>query len=127
MQARAAARTPIATTIKCVPAECVALPIDGATACRTAHSAMQQNRPFVQSAMRVMRSITADAGRYVTAQRSTEMVPTIAERRAMRAHGVGATTTNACQTVAKGTIAVATQQWLRAAASAHQATGLAPP
>ena len=45
----------------------------------------------------------------------------------MRGHIAIGTTTDACQTVAKGTIAVATQQWLRAAASAHQATGLAPP
>ena len=126
MQARAAARTPIATTIKSVPAECVALILDGATACRTAHSAIQQNRAFVQSAMRVMRSITADAGRYVTAQRSIELVATIALRRAMRAHRAIATT-DVCQTVARGVIAVATQQWLRAAEFAHQATGLVPP
>ena len=45
----------------------------------------------------------------------------------MRAHSAIRTTTDACQTVARRIIAVATQQWLRAAKFAHQATGLAPP
>jgi len=103
-------------------------------ACGIAHSAVwQKQTPWVgrwvayaQSARRVLRSTTADAGRYVTAQRSTEAVPTIAMRRAMRAHIAIGTTTDVYQTVARGVIAVATQQWLRAALIAHQTTGLAP-
>ena len=51
---------------------------------------------------------------------------TIAMRSAMRANIVIGTTTDVCQTVAKGPIAVATQRWLRAATFAHQTTGLAP-
>ena len=104
-------------------------------ACGIAHSAVwQKQTPWVgrwvayaQSARRVLRSTTADAGRYVTAQRSTDILRTIAERRGMRARIAIIATTDACQTVAKGIIAVATQQWLRAAEFAHQATGLAPP
>ena len=80
---------------------------------------------FAQLARRVSSSPAADAGRRVIAQRSIDLESTIARRREMRAHGAGATT-YACQTVAKGTIAAATQRWLRAAAFAHQTTGLAP-
>ena len=45
----------------------------------------------------------------------------------MRVHIALGTTNDACQTVAKDTIAAATQRWLRAVPFAHQATGLAPP
>ena len=85
---------------------------------------MSRTVDIAQSARRVLSSSKADAGGYVTVQRSIDL-GTIATRRAVRAHGAGATT-NACQTVAKGTIAAATQRWLRAAAFAHQTTGLAP-
>jgi len=90
-------------------------------ACGIAHSAVwQKQTPWVgrwvayaQSARRVLRSTTADAGRYVTAQRSTEAVPTIAMRRAMRAHIAIGTTTDVYQTVARGIIvATATPGWL---------------
>ena len=116
-----------------MPAECVANILDGTT-CKTAHSARWKPQTctvgrtvdIAQSARRVLRSTTADAGRYVTAQRSTEVTPTIALRREMRVH-LAIAATDACQTGAQGTTAVATQQWLRAAAIAHQATGLAPP
>ena len=39
VRARAAARTSIATKLRCVPAECVAKMEEGKVACRTAHSA----------------------------------------------------------------------------------------
>ena len=82
---------------------------------------------IAQSARRVLSSSKADAGGYVTVQRSIDM-GTIATRRAVRAHGAGATT-NACQTVAKGTIvATATLGWLTkmdiTALFAHRVTEL---
>ena len=117
-----------------MPAECVANILDGTT-CKTAHSARWKPQTYTvgrtvdiaQSARRVLSPTTTDAGRYVTAQRSTEVTPTIALRRAMRVHIALGTTNDACQTVAKETIAAATQRWLRAVPFAHQATGLAPP
>ena len=90
-------------------------------ACGIAHSAVwQKQTPWVgrwvayaQSARRVLRSTTADAGRYVTAQRSTEVTPTIALRREMRVHLAIAATDACLGSAARTTIvATATPGWL---------------
>ena len=114
VQARAAARTRTATKVRCVPAECVANILDGTT-CKTAHSARWKPQTctvgrtvdIAQSARRVLRPTTADAGRYVTAQRSTEVTPTIALRREMRVH-LAIAATDACLGSAARTTIVAT-------------------
>ena len=118
-----AARTPTATKVKCVPAECVALTLDGTVACRTAHSAVLRmaTARSAQLGLRQMAKISiSDAGKHVIARRSTEP-GTIAMRSTMRVL-IATTTTNACRTAAKEIIAAVTPQWLRAAAFAHGAT-----
>ena len=85
---------------------------------------------FAQSARRVLRSTTADAGRYVTAQRSTDILRTIAERRGMRARIAIIATTDACLGFAArtGIVATATPGCLTkmdsAALIAHRVTEL---
>ena len=130
-RATAAARTPIATKVTRVPAECVALNLDTPMACRTAHSAVLGIKTIkmaiAHSARRVLSPTTANAGRHVTAQRSTDLGCTLAMRSPMRAN-IAKTTTDACRgSVARTTIAAVTPQWLRAAAFAHGATEHAPP
>ena len=99
-------------------------------ACRTAHSAVLRIKTIkmaiAHSARRVLSPTTANAGRHVTAQRSTEVGCTLAMRSPMRAN-IAKTTTDACRTAAKEIIAAVTPQWLRAAAFAHGATEHAPP
>ena len=99
-------------------------------ACRTAHSAVLRIKTIkmaiAHSARRVLSPTTANAGRHVTAQRSTEVGCTLAMRSTMRAN-IATTTTDACRTAAKEIIAAVTPQWLRAAAFAHGATEHAPP
>ena len=111
-----------------MPAECVALILEWALACRTAHSAVQKGA-FAQNARRVLSSTAADASKYVT-QRSTYIITTIATRRATRAHGAMGTTTDACLGSAARTtiVATATPGWLTkmdtAALIAHRVTEL---
>ena len=107
-RATAAARTPIATKVTRVPAECVALNLDTPMACRTAHSAVLGIKTIkmaiAHSARRVLSPTTANAGRHVTAQRSTDLGCTLAMRSPMRAN-IAKTTTDACRgSVARTTI-----------------------
>ena len=81
---------------------------------------------IAHSARRVLSPTPADAGRYVTVRRSTDLGRTIALRSPMRAI-LAQTTSDACQTAAKEIIAAVMPQWLRAAAFAHGATEHAPP